>query len=482
MNRSLLASLLMMGLGLLAAPRAPAQVLLPESDDSLDRIVAVVNDDVILKSELDRAITNIEAQYGAGGQLPPRDVLAKQVLQRLITLQLQVQRANDTGIRISDAEFQQSLARLAEQNGITVEQMAASLQQQGLSPDEFRRAFRDELLTQRLRQRYTQSQVNVTDTEIENLLASGTLKGGEVRLAHIVVSLPENANEEQVAAAAAKLEAAAREIAGGADFAATAIKYSDGPQALEGGDLGWRSYDEVPELFTDAVGTLAKGEVSRPMRGPSGFHLLKLVDQRDSEQEMAQEYHARHVLVRSTELVTEEEAEKTIRDLYERLRKGEDFAKLAREFSDDKTTGGLGGDMDWFPADAYGTVVSEKIVALKDQEISEPFKTDAGWHVMQRLGERQRDRTQEASRTRARDAVRARKSEEEYASFLRQLRGEAYVENRLEGDLPGRPKKSASIRTDTKITSDAEAAAVETDDDKDTIGDNMPTRVDAPRQ
>jgi len=138
--------------------------------------------------------------------------------------------------------------------------------------------------------------------------------------------------------------------------------------------------------------------------------------------------------------------------------------------------------MDWFPADAYGTVVSEKIVALKDQEISEPFKTDAGWHVMQRLGERQRDRTQEASRTRARDAVRARKSEEEYASFLRQLRGEAYVENRLEGDLPGRPKKSASIRTDTKITSDAEAAAVETDDDKDTIGDNMPTRVDAPRQ
>jgi len=320
MNRSLLASLLMMGLGLLAAPRAPAQVLLPESDDSLDRIVAVVNDDVILKSELDRAITNIEAQYGAGGQLPPRDVLAKQVLQRLITLQLQVQRANDTGIRISDAEFQQSLARLAEQNGITVEQMAASLQQQGLSPDEFRRAFRDELLTQRLRQRYTQSQVNVTDTEIENLLASGTLKGGEVRLAHIVVSLPENANEEQVAAAAAKLEAAAREIAGGADFAATAIKYSDGPQALEGGDLGWRSYDEVPELFTDAVGTLAKGEVSRPMRGPSGFHLLKLVDQRDSEQEMAQEYHARHVLVRSTELVTEEEAEKTIRDLYERLR------------------------------------------------------------------------------------------------------------------------------------------------------------------
>lgn len=478
MNRSLFAVVLL-GLGVIAVSALRAQAL---PDDSLDRIVAVVNDDVILKSELDRAIANIEAQYGAGGQLPDRDVLGKQVLQRLVVMQLQVQRANDTGIRISDAEFQQSLARLAEQNGISVDQMAQSLQKQGLSPDEFRRAFRDELLAQRLRQRYTQSQVNVTDTEIENVLASGTLKSGEVRLAHIVVSLPENANAEQVEAASTKMEAAAREIAGGGDFAAAAIKYSDGPQALEGGDLGWRSYDEVPELFSEAVATLAKGEVSRPMRGPSGFHLLKLVDQREGQAAIAHEYHARHILIRTTELVTEEEAEATIRDLSERLKKNEDFAKLAREFSDDKTTGTLGGDMDWFVAEAYGTLVGEKIVALKDQEVSEPFKSDAGWHIMQRLGERDRDRSEEASRTRARDAVRARKSEEEYTAFLRQLRGEAYVENRLEGDLPGAPKRSTSIRTDTEITSDADAAAVETDDEKSTIGDNMPTRVDAPRQ
>ncbi|MEO6064895.1 MAG: peptidylprolyl isomerase, partial [Lysobacterales bacterium] len=323
----------MLGLAVFALPGARAQAL-PPSDDSLDRIVAVVNDDVILKSELDRALANIQAQYGAGGQLPDPEVLGKQVMQRLIVMQLQVQRANETGIRITDAEFQQSLARLAEQNGISVDQMAASLQQQGLSPEEFRRAFRDELLAQRLRQRYTQSQVNVTDTEIENVLASGTLKSGDVRLAHIVVSLPENADALQVQAAATKIETAAREIAGGADFAAAAIKYSDGPQALEGGDLGWRSYDEVPELFSEAVTTLTKGEVSRPMRGPSGFHLLKLVDQRDSERTMAHEYHARHILIRPSELVTEEEAEQTIRDLHARLSKGDEFGKLAREFSD----------------------------------------------------------------------------------------------------------------------------------------------------
>lgn len=478
MNRSLFAALLF-GLAVASSPAMHAQAL---PDDNLDQIVAVVNSDVILQSELDRALLNIEAQYGAGGQLPGRDVLGKQVLQRLILMQLQVQRATDTGIRITDAEFQQSLARLAQQNGITVEQMASSLQQQGLSPDEFRRAFRDELLAQRLRQRYTQSQVNVTDTEIENVLASGTLKSGEVHLAHIVVTLPENADALQVQAGATKMDTAAREIAAGGDFAAAAIKYSDGPQALEGGDLGWRSYDEIPEMFTEAVATMQKGEVSRPMRGPSGFHLLKLIDQRDAQAEIAHEFHARHILVRTTELVTEEEAERTIRSVHERLEKGEDFAKLAREFSDDKTTGTLGGDMDWFVADAYGTLVGEKIVELKDGELSEPFKSDAGWHVMERIAERDRDRTEEASRTRARDAVRARKSEEEYSAYLRQLAGEGYIENRLEGDLPGAPRKSASIQTDTEITSDADAAAVEADDEKADIGDNLPTRVDAPRE
>lgn len=473
MTRSILV-FLMSGLTALTASPLAAQAL---PDDSLDRIVAVVNTDVILKSELDRALANIEAQYGAGGQLPERDVLSRQVMQRLITMQLQVQRAGETGIRISDAEFQQSLVRLAEQNGITVEQMARSLQQQGLSADEFRRAFRDELLAQRLRQRYTQSQVNVTDTEIENLLASGTLRSGEVRLAHIVVGLSDGADEATIDSARGKIETAAREVAATGDFAAAAIKYSDGPQALEGGDLGWRSYDEVPELFSDAVTTLKKGEVSRPMRGPSGFHLLKLIDERDSGAAMVHEYNARHILVQTNELVTDEEAEKRIREISERLERGEDFAKVAREMSDDKATGTLGGDMDWFTADAFGTILQEQILALEDGGISEPFKTDAGWHVLQRLGERDRDRTEEASRTRARDAVRARKSEEEYASFLRQLRGEAYIENRLEGDLPGAPRKSEAILTDTEVTSDSDAARVKSDSDKKEVGEGLLDRV-----
>jgi peptidyl-prolyl cis-trans isomerase SurA len=422
--------LIVLGLAALgAAHGARAQAL---STDPVDRIVAVVDEDVILQSELDRAVGNILAQYtGRSGQLPPRDVIERQVLERLITIRLQLARAEQTGIRVNDTELDQSVMRLAQQNNVSLDQLRASLERDGFSYAEFRDTMRDELAVQRLRQRFVQSRVNVTDTEVDILLASESLKRGEVRLSHILVGVPDGASAAQIQAAREKSEMVMKEIDGGLDFAAAAIRYSDGQQALEGGDLGWRKYNEVPDAFADQIAGMQPGEVTQPMRGPSGFHILKLVEVREQQQELVREYNARHILVNTTELVTANDALDTVRDVRRRLDAGGDFAELAREFSDDNTTANLGGDMGWFEIGAYGTRVEQVLAGLDDGQLSEPFQTEVGWHLMQRLGTREADVTDERRREQAREIVRNRKAEEEYDLYLRQLRGEAYIENRL---------------------------------------------------
>ncbi len=412
-----------------AAQGARAQAL---STDPVDRIVAVVDEDVILQSELDRAVGNILAQYaGRPGQLPAREVIERQVLERLITIRLQLARAEQTGIRVNDTELDQSVMRLAQQNNVSLDQLRASLERDGFSYTEFRDTMRDELLVQRLRQRFVQSRVNVTDTEVDILLASESLKRGEVRLSHILVGVPDGASAAQIQAAREKAEMVMKEIDGGLDFASAAIRFSDGQQALEGGDLGWRKYNEVPDAFADQIAGMQPGEVTQPMRGPSGFHILKLVEVREQQQELVREYNARHIMVNTSELVTADDALATVRDIRRRLESGGDFAELAKEFSDDNTTANLGGDMGWFEIGAYGTRVEQVLGGLDDGELSEPFQTEVGWHLMQRLGTREADVTDERRREQAREIVRNRKAEEEYDLYLRQLRGEAYIENRL---------------------------------------------------
>lgn len=412
-----------------AAQGARAQAL---STDPVDRIVAVVDEDVILQSELDRAVGNILAQYaGRPGQLPAREVIERQVLERLITIRLQLARAEQTGIRVNDTELDQSVMRLAQQNNVSLDQLRASLERDGFSYTEFRDTMRDELLVQRLRQRFVQSRVNVTDTEVDILLASESLKRGEVRLSHILVGVPDGASAAQIQAAREKAEMVMKEIDGGLDFASAAIRFSDGQQALEGGDLGWRKYNEVPDAFADQIAGMQPGEVTQPMRGPSGFHILKLVEVREQQQELVREYNARHIMVNTSELVTADDALATVRDIRRRLEAGGDFAELAKEFSDDNTTANLGGDMGWFEIGAYGTRVEQVLGGLDDGELSEPFQTEVGWHLMQRLGTREADVTDERRREQAREIVRNRKAEEEYDLYLRQLRGEAYIENRL---------------------------------------------------
>ena len=410
-----------------------AQALMPAQP--LDRIVAVVDDDVILQSELDTAVANVLTQYRTNPQqLPPRDVLDHQVLESLIMLRLQVARAKDTGIRVSDADIDQAVQRVAEHNKITVDQLRGSLASEHMSFEDFRNHLRDQILVQRLQQRVVQGQSNVSDSEIDILLASNSLKSGEVRLRHILIGLPNGADASQIAAARAKADEVKAKIDGGMDFTTAAIQYSSAQDALQGGDLGWRRYDEVPEAFANLVEGMKPGDVSQPLRGPSGFHIVKLVDKRAEGKQVVTEYHARHILIKVDELTSSADAKKTIEDIRHRIVDGhEDFAALAKKDSQDPNSASAGGDMGWFPIDQYGSSVATQLATLKSGEISQPFESDLGWHILQLEGTREQDRTKEMKREQARDVIRNRKAEQAYEDFLRQLRSEAFIEIRLPG-------------------------------------------------
>ncbi len=416
--------LFLAGLGTATVVRA--QVL---DKEPLDRIVAIAEEDVILRSELDRAVANVLAQYKSNPQqLPPRNVLEQQVLQRLIIMRLQVQRAQGTGIRVADADIDQAMARVAENNKMDMRSLRASLERDGMNYDDFRKSLREQLLVQRLQQRVVQNQANVSDSEVQILLASNSLKAGEVHMQHILLGVPDGADAAQIQAVREKADSVKKQIDEGMDFTAAAIRFSSAQDALQGGDLGWRRFDEVPEAFANLVDGMSKGQVSQVVRGPSGFHIVKLVDTRATGKQVVTEYHARHILVKITELVSSEEAQKIIADIRHRIVDGgEDFAKLAKQHSEDAPTANAGGDLGWFAVDQYGTRVSEMVSTIKDNDVSQAFQTDAGWHILQRLGTRQQDRTEDMQREQAREVLRNRKSEEEYENFLRQMRSESYV-------------------------------------------------------
>lgn len=404
--------------------------------DALDKIVAVVDEDVILQSELDRATDTILKQYQSrsGGELPPLEVVRKQVLERLINQRVQMSRAEQTGVVVSDADIDTAVQRIAAQNNIEVVQLRQSLGRDGFSFEEFRESLREELLIQRFRQRFVQSRVGVTDTEVDIFLSSDAMKAGEVRLSHILVGLPESPSPEQVEAARTKADKIRADVvAGTLSFADAAIRYSETPQALEGGDLGWRRYDQIPSAFTDVVTTMAKGDVSQPIRGPNGFHMIHLADTRAESVIMVKEFRARHLVIKPSELLSEDKARERIDALRKRIADGADFEELARQYSEDTTTANLGGDLGWFQAGDYGSAIDSQIAGLKDGDLSQPFRTDLGWHIVRREGVREMDRTRESRRAQARETLVNRKAEEEYDKFVREIRAEAYVENRLAG-------------------------------------------------
>lgn len=415
----------------LGASIADAQLM---PSEKLDGIVAVLDDNVVLRSELDTQVAAVSAQYAKNPQqLPPRNELERQVLDRMIMSKLQIARADETGIKLSDAEIDQTLNQIATQNRMEVDQLREAISRQGMTWEQFRRNVSEESLIQKLRQRVIQSRVQVSDTEIELLLKNGGVKRGELHLGHIQITLPDGASADQIAAAQTKADDVSRQIRDGMDFAAAAIRYSDAENALDGGDLGWRGYEEVPTAFAEIAGKLQPGEVAAPARGPNGFHIIKLIDRRAPSSEMITEYHARHILVRISEIVSSAQAEKTAGELRNRILAGEDFAKVARENSNDTATANIGGDMGWFAQGGYGSKVGDVLAKAKTGEISEPFQSDAGWHILELLGTRTEDKTEQAERDKARQTLGARKAEEEYSGFLRQLRSEAYIEVRLPG-------------------------------------------------
>ena len=428
------ASLLVLA-ALLAAPLHAQQAQPTTALQPIDRIAAVVDEGVILQSELDRAVQNVQAQYAANpGQLPPPDILRRQVLERLILVKLEVARATDSGIRVGDQEVDAAIANIARQNNLTPDQLRAQLARSGESYAQFRDSIRDEITVQRLRQRFAQTRISVSDAEVDAALAA---RAGDVQyhLANLLVGLPEGATPEQIATGQKKIDGIKQLLdKGEMDFQAAAVRYSDGQNALEGGDLGWRSLDEIPAAFANVIRGMQPGQVIGPIRGASGFQLLKLVESRTGAQAQPQlvtQYDARHILIRTGEGgLSEDAARAKIDTLAARIAGGADFQTVARENSQDQNSAPSGGDLGWFTQDAYGPEFGAQVAALQDGQVSAPFKTQAGWHLLQRVASRQANAGDENRRAQVREAIGQRKLEEEWARYLRELRGEAYVDIR----------------------------------------------------
>jgi peptidyl-prolyl cis-trans isomerase SurA len=419
-------------LSALATDPVAAQAL---PSTTIDSIAAVVNEDVILRSEVDTAVSNISRQIQAQGQgMPPRDVLERQVLDRLVLMRLQVDRANDSGIRISDQELQQAVASIASQNKLSVPELRQRLAGDGVSYEDFASNLRDEVTVQRLRQRYIQSSVQVSEAEIDQLLATTEVGGPEMRLASIQISVGEGATPDEIATAKAKIDEVKGMIERGeTDFRSAAIRYSQAQNALDGGEIGWRTMDAVPPVYVSMLKTMSPGQITEAVRGPSGFQIVQLEEVRQPQPQKITQYRASDIMVAVTPAVPSEAARQKMEALRDRIAAGEDFAKVAREASDDTQTRAAGGDMGWFAAEAWGTAVAGQVKALKDGELSPIFQSDVGFHLIKRVGEREQDVTVENRRNQAREIIGARKGDEAYDRFLRQIRAEAYVDSRLAG-------------------------------------------------
>ncbi|MBK8739721.1 MAG: peptidylprolyl isomerase [Betaproteobacteria bacterium] len=413
-------------------PQAPAGKV-----ETLDRIVAVVNDEVITKHEMESQKQLVIAQLRrAGTELPAPDVLEKQLLERLINERAQLQWAKDTGIRIEDAQIERTISRIAEDNKLTTPQFLALLKQDNIPYAKFREDLRGEMMLARVREREIENKIVISEAEIDNHLATQATQSGnqqEYRIAHILVLLPEQANAEQINARRARAEDALKQLNEGRDFAQVAAGYSDASDALQGGSLGWRVHGRLPTVFADAVPNLKPGESSGILKSPNGFHIVKVLETRAlGGKTVVDQTHARHILIKVNEIVSEADARARIDRIKDRIDRGtarfEDLAKLNSE----DLSAAKGGDLGWLGPGATVPEFELAMGRLEINSVSEPVRTPFGWHLIQVLERRKEDVTLEKSREAARSAIRARKSEETYQDWLRQLRDRAYVEYRLE--------------------------------------------------
>ncbi|MHB0973511.1 MAG: peptidylprolyl isomerase [Thiobacillus sp.] len=399
----------------------------------LDHIVAVVNDEVITRQELarryDEVVHTLERQ---NTPLPPREVLEKQLLERMVTELALQQHARATGIRVDSTQVERALQRIAAQNKLDMAGLQAALEKDGQSLDSMRTTIRNELLIARARERDVDNRITVSDAEIEGYLQTQAQQGVETEynFSHILVTVPENASPEQIQARRARAEDILAQLNKGADFAQLSASYSDAPNALQGGAFGWRASGKIPTLFADALKQLQPGQVSPILKSGNGFHILKLNDKRGLDATLnVTQTHARHILIKTNELTSEADARNRLLQIKERIENGAKFEDMARLQSEDASAS-KGGDLGWINPGDTVPEFEKAMNALKPGEISDPVQTPFGWHLIQVLARRTQDVTQERQKLLARQAIRERKADEAFQDWVRQIRDAAYVEIR----------------------------------------------------
>jgi peptidyl-prolyl cis-trans isomerase SurA len=408
------------------------------SIQTIDRIVAVVNESVVTRHELDTMLKAMVVQLQKQGvQPPPPAVLEKQMLDRIILNQVQLQLAKETGVTVSDNELDQTLRRIAEENKLSLHEFHNALERDGISFKKFRDEIRDEIVLVRLKEREVTNRVSVTEGEVDNFLhtqESSPTQNEEYRIAHILIMVPDQASPSQLQMRRERAEAALTRLNSGVEFAQVAAEFSDAPDAMEGGLLDWRPAAQLTKIFADVLTPMKAGEVTPPIQSASGFHILKLVDRRSQNQAVTvvDQTHARHILVKISELTSETDAKRRVAELKDRLDNGgAKFEELAKAHSEDASAP-TGGDLGWLSPGDTVPEFEQAMRMLKPGEISEPVQSPFGWHLIQVVERRTQDVSKERQRQAARQAIRARKADSAFQEWLQRLRDRAYVEYRLE--------------------------------------------------
>jgi peptidyl-prolyl cis-trans isomerase SurA len=407
-----------------------------DSPVPLDRVIVIVNDEAITQWDMSEQRRILLSQMQASKITPPpKDVLDKQVLERLIVERALLQYAKETGIRVDDTTVERTILRVGEENKLSPDEFRKALEREGVPYANYRDDIRRQITIQRVRDREVDSKLTVSDAEVDNYLATVASQAGgedEYLLSHIYVTLPEQASADVVEAARKRAEQALAEVKSGKDFGQVAASYSSAPDATSGGNLGWRTRARLPSVFADVVKDMKPGDVSGVLRSASGFHLVKLVDERSRNQPtVVDQTHARHILIKVNEQTSESDGKAKIDRLRERLVAGADFEELARANSEDASSA-KGGDLGWLSAGDTVPDFEHALDRLAVNEISQPVRTPFGWHLIEVLGRRKQDVTQQRRREEARRAIRQRKSDEQFEEFVRQLRDRTYVEYKLD--------------------------------------------------
>lgn len=397
----------------------------------LDHIVAVVNDDVITKTMLDNRVDDFRKQLALSqiSSMEP-EALKKQVLERMIRDMIQMQQAKQFGITIDDLMLNRMLEKLAADNKMSLEDFRKTIESEGIQYARFREQTRDEIIIKQLQQRLVANKINVSAQEISQYIQqneSFDSSNTRYHLRHILIATPEAAKPEDIASAKLKAESVYKQIQDGAKFENLALRESSGRNALNGGDLGERKANELPQLFVDAVKNLQPGDTSQPVKSASGFHLLQLISSSD-DQIMVKQTHARHILIRTSSDISDEQARKTLLDLKQQIESGQSFAELASQYSEDPGSKIKGGDLGWAGPGDFVTAFEDVADSLPIGQLSEPFKSAFGWHILEVLGHREHDQTKSNKESQARNAIQKRKIDEELGLWLRRIRDEAYVE------------------------------------------------------